>query len=76
MKKLMLIFITIVLGTSCEIEKVSSETKLQCSVQLTTLLLPVGNSKTKEVRGIYTSKELVKLLEGYDMYLVNCVSVK
>jgi hypothetical protein len=76
MKRLILIFIIIVLGTSCEIEKVSSETKLQCSVQLTTLLLPVGNSKTKEVRGIYTSDELVRLLSGYDMYLVNCVSIK
>jgi hypothetical protein len=76
MKKLILLILIIVLGTSCEIEKVSSETKLQCSVQLTTLLLPVGNSKTKEVRGIYTSDELVRLLSGYDMYLVNCVSIK
>ena len=76
MRNLVLILLMIVLGTSCEIEKVSKETKLQCSVQLTTLLLPVGNSKTKEVRGIYTSDELVRLLSGYDMYLVNCVSIK
>lgn len=76
MKKLILIFLIIVLGTSCEIDKVSNESKLQCSVQLTTLLLPVGNSKTKEIRGIYTSKELVNLLTGYDMYVINCVSVK
>lgn len=76
MKKLILILLIIVLGTSCEIEKVSSETKLECSVQLTTLLLPVGNSTTKEIRGTYTSKELANLLSGYDMYIVNCVSVK
>lgn len=76
MKKLILLLFIIVLGTSCEIEKVSNETKLQCSVQLTTLLLPVGNMKTKEIRGTYTSKELANLLQGYDMYLINCVSIK
>jgi len=76
MKKLMLLLLIIVLGTSCEVEKVSNETKLSCSVQLTTLLLPVGNSTTKEIRGTYTSDELVKLLSGYDMYVVNCVSIK
>lgn len=74
--KLITLILIIVLGTSCEVERVSSETKLQCSIQLTTLLLPVGNMKTAEVRGIYTSKELVNLLQGYDMYLINCVSIK
>lgn len=74
MKKLILLFLILVLGTSCEIEQVSKERKLQCSIQLTTLLLPVGNSKTKEVRGIYTHKELSEMLKGYDMYLINCVN--
>lgn len=73
MKKLMTMSILLFFG--CKKEEVKAETKLECSIQLTTLLLPVGNMETKEIRGVYTPEELTQILKGYNLYLLNCVNL-
>jgi hypothetical protein len=74
MKKLISIIVLVALF-SCESKQVEPA-KFQCSFQMTNLLLPVGNSNTIEIRGEYTSQEIVDKLNGnFDMYLINCVKL-